>query len=170
MTPRCTAITKKNLRCKARCVDTYCGVHKKECSICLENVVARTVTECGHVFCKKCIFTWLCDNETCPYCRCKLNSLFIGEAVHYGVANKIIKFIHVTYFNVKELPENVQEMIKKEVIVNKVIGVTEWIKMYKNYSPELRRTLKSVKKAQKIIMSHDRDFIFRQEKYYVYFI
>jgi hypothetical protein len=55
-----------------------CGLHIKqhlpvsECSICLENCPSSecVVTECKHVFHKKCFRIWLgTGNETCPLCR-----------------------------------------------------------------------------------------------------
>jgi hypothetical protein len=43
-----------------------------QCVICLDNFVIGQYKKnlcCGHVFHKKCIDLWLCDNDTCPTCR-----------------------------------------------------------------------------------------------------
>ena len=41
------------------------------CSICLEKTIEKP-QDCGHVFHKKCIDTWLSKNNTCPVCRKKI--------------------------------------------------------------------------------------------------
>lgn len=41
------------------------------CTICLEDA-CNVPLECGHVFHKKCINTWLEENDTCPNCRMEL--------------------------------------------------------------------------------------------------
>jgi hypothetical protein len=57
-----------------------------ECPICLQitsNQDGTRQTECGHLFHKECIQTWLLYNSTCPVCRCVLMSnpspIFIAE-------------------------------------------------------------------------------------------
>ena len=41
-----------------------------ECAICLEKDNNKfTTLKCNHTFHKKCISTWLNNNNTCPYCR-----------------------------------------------------------------------------------------------------
>lgn len=39
------------------------------CSICTEVFKTPFRINCGHTFCKECIFRWLEDNKTCPVCR-----------------------------------------------------------------------------------------------------
>lgn len=39
------------------------------CSICMDNVKNPVMLECTHLYCGKCIFQWIKDNKTCPYCR-----------------------------------------------------------------------------------------------------
>ena len=44
---------------------------KKEdgiCSICFENK-NNCISNCDHLFCFKCIHSWLENNDDCPYCR-----------------------------------------------------------------------------------------------------
>lgn len=41
-----------------------------ECVICLNNIhIGKKKLKCGHTFHKKCIKTWLKDENTCPICR-----------------------------------------------------------------------------------------------------
>jgi len=45
-----------------------------ECCICYE-IIGKTnncVTECGHIFCFKCLATSMSKRNSCPYCRAKL--------------------------------------------------------------------------------------------------
>ncbi|CAD8160081.1 unnamed protein product [Paramecium octaurelia] len=51
-----------------------------ECNICLEIATEPILTNCGHLFCWPCIFSWLNSNQeflTCPVCKngCSKNSL-----------------------------------------------------------------------------------------------
>ena len=40
------------------------------CSICLrESAIGPLVTPCGHLFCTPCVYKWLQNHDTCPYCR-----------------------------------------------------------------------------------------------------
>jgi predicted component of type VI protein secretion system len=39
------------------------------CAVCLAVAVAPHATACGHVFCGKCILTWLGGHAECPVCR-----------------------------------------------------------------------------------------------------
>jgi hypothetical protein len=42
-----------------------------DCPICFDKIKDKDSieTECGHIFCHKCIKTWLEQNNQCPYCR-----------------------------------------------------------------------------------------------------
>lgn len=45
------------------------------CTICAEPWIAPVMTpQCGHVFCEKCIHTWLRHNHSCPHDRTMLDS------------------------------------------------------------------------------------------------
>lgn len=39
------------------------------CSICLDIFKKPVGLKCGHMFCSRCLFTWLLDHQTCPMCR-----------------------------------------------------------------------------------------------------
>ena len=42
-----------------------------DCPICFDKIKERDTieTDCGHIFCQKCIKTWFEQNNQCPYCR-----------------------------------------------------------------------------------------------------
>ncbi len=42
---------------------------KFECSICLNEKTRGVKLKCSHMFCKKCISTWLYSHNNCPNCR-----------------------------------------------------------------------------------------------------
>ena len=42
---------------------------KKECSICLGEMIVKERLFCGHYFHKKCITSWCETSKTCPICR-----------------------------------------------------------------------------------------------------
>jgi peroxin-10 len=43
------------------------GKHK--CPLCLFSVKSPTVTDCGHVYCWKCVSEWVTEKPQCPLCR-----------------------------------------------------------------------------------------------------
>ncbi|KAF8026031.1 hypothetical protein BT93_F2754 [Corymbia citriodora subsp. variegata] len=55
----------------------YAAEDEDCCSICLEEFHrAEKVTElpCSHVFHRRCIIRWLEDRDSCPLCRCQLDT------------------------------------------------------------------------------------------------
>ena len=42
-----------------------------ECCVCSDELTMKTIVnlECGHRFCKDCIWRWTKDKNTCPCCR-----------------------------------------------------------------------------------------------------
>ena len=46
----------------------------KECVICLssDRKTQKYKTNCGHIYCKECLFRWLENNNRCPICRSNL--------------------------------------------------------------------------------------------------
>jgi hypothetical protein len=52
----------------------YNSINEDECPICKENhKKGNTIlTDCNHIFCKKCYKQWLSYNSTCPNCRKKM--------------------------------------------------------------------------------------------------
>ena len=45
-----------------------------DCPICFEKIKDKDSieTDCGHMFCHKCLKTWIEQNNQCPYCRMKI--------------------------------------------------------------------------------------------------
>lgn len=82
--PKCTSLTKHNVRCKNKSVhdSEFCAVHKPaDCSICLDVLnyhptAQRFKLHCNHAYHKECIATWIehADHYTCPLCRTELNA------------------------------------------------------------------------------------------------
>ena len=50
----------------------------EECSICFEEITNNNLKtlNCGHIFHKNCIDSWLKINPICPYCREYTNKYF----------------------------------------------------------------------------------------------
>ncbi|TRM65660.1 Pex12 amino terminal region-domain-containing protein [Schizophyllum amplum] len=48
----------------------------RNCTLCLEERMNSTVTECGHLFCWSCIVGWARERNECPLCR---QSLSLGK-------------------------------------------------------------------------------------------
>lgn len=46
-----------------------------KCSICLEEIINKSTTNCNHSFCFDCLNEWLSKNKnTCPICRTQLKN------------------------------------------------------------------------------------------------
>jgi ankyrin repeat protein len=56
-------------------VNTNLNYEIVNCLVCYEEL-STLITDCGHHYCRKCIFTWLNDNNTCPYCRTIISDFF----------------------------------------------------------------------------------------------
>lgn len=108
MNYRCEATTLRGTRCKKNhIVNTpFCIIHnsvpkkKIDCGICLENTFKSVKLEnCAHSFCKKCIYKWLYEHDSCPICRASVNISERATAreycIHAGVVVPVqIKFLH----------------------------------------------------------------------------
>jgi ankyrin repeat protein len=46
--------------------------HLDNCFIC-DETVCQVKTHCNHMYCEKCLITWLSRNPLCPYCRSNLS-------------------------------------------------------------------------------------------------
>jgi len=58
--------------------EKYWVDEKWECPICYDEFYRGKKLGCNHIFCKKCISTWLKDNDECPYCK---TTIFEGDAI-----------------------------------------------------------------------------------------
>lgn len=45
------------------------GQQQRKCTLCLEELKDPAATQCGHVFCWKCIGDWVREKPECPLCR-----------------------------------------------------------------------------------------------------
>ena len=61
------------------------------CSICLDEIkcLSKTVPCCKKKFHKKCIYTWLKTNNSCPLCR----KTIIENRVNYWFLKKFLNFV-----------------------------------------------------------------------------
>jgi hypothetical protein len=82
------------------------------CPICLEQLSNEIKTSCNHLFCKKCLDTWLSTKHTCPLCRnlLKQPSEIINNRMNLQIdvnAEIIQSFaFHSNHFNVQETIRN----------------------------------------------------------------
>ena len=93
---RCIAITLRGTRCKLKCQNEKCHIHcfkePVECSICISPVITKLKLQCGHSFCKQCIFSWLLTKQSCPYCRCGISANETQKVINYGLdIGKIVR-------------------------------------------------------------------------------
>jgi len=58
-----------NLYSSVDWINYTCKFDLSNCSICLDKNDEYILTPCNHIFCKKCITSWLLNNNTCPNCR-----------------------------------------------------------------------------------------------------
>jgi hypothetical protein len=65
----------------------HCMVHtkKQECIICCECISSFKKLNCGHYFCKDCIFNWLDTNNSCPCCRTLITLSEYLDVLHYSI-------------------------------------------------------------------------------------
>ena len=43
--------------------------NEENCSVCLDKIENRVITQCGHMFCKDCLDMCLSVKKNCPYCK-----------------------------------------------------------------------------------------------------
>jgi hypothetical protein len=122
----CQATTIKGRRCrKKRVGDKFCTIHNPDykkpeqdiCSICVDEIIEKTVIyECGHNFCKTCIYTWLCKcllDFNCPLCRTVITDIkFRSDAWRYGVLNKLLYLVKIFTINVSNITIIEYDLIK----------------------------------------------------------
>lgn len=90
---RCLAKTVAGRRCKCYVhSEGLCWVHfpKPEpvsCCVCIEEIKETVPLDCGHKFCKECIFPWILEkwkNTSCPVCRQPVNEQIINNGINWG--------------------------------------------------------------------------------------
>jgi hypothetical protein len=108
---QCGSLTKQGQRCCNLFKNgSFCWVHSPKqtelvtCSICLNESKKNSIDnvflyDCGHVFCKVCINTWINKNSdsifkrdlpTCPYCRQDINCTTIMNSITWGIENDFL--------------------------------------------------------------------------------
>lgn len=45
------------------------------CAICLGTIHTGSIIKCGHFFCRRCIYSWLKNNQSCPLCKTRATLL-----------------------------------------------------------------------------------------------
>ena len=122
---RCEGITKLDKRCKnSKQMDLcFCCIHKPKetCSICLENINNKVQLDCGHTFCKKCIFTWLSTCKTtsfyCPMCKTDVSDKIKSDAWDYGIENNLLYEVRVIKYNVNNISEDEYNIIRPVLLI-----------------------------------------------------
>ena len=84
-------------------------ISSKTCSICMELMTNPIMIECTHIFCGGCLFKWLKNNNSCPYCRKSINSM-----------DKLIGIVNDN--NNYEENNNKNEILSKEDTLLKIIN------------------------------------------------
>jgi hypothetical protein len=114
---RCSGICITKKRCKKNAIkDSFCWIHSPhqremiECGICLRDVLKNNKNneriDCGHVFCKECIYTWIIEKEetaNCPMCRNKISMYFISCARNWGLSVGLLLRIKITIYPINVL-------------------------------------------------------------------
>lgn len=120
----CKATTLTGRRCrKKRVCDNFCKIHNPDykkpeyiCSICLDEITDKiNLYECGHEFCKTCIYTWLCKCTyyNCPFCRTFISDINLkNNASKYGILNGLMVIISIRLFNINNISINEYDLIK----------------------------------------------------------
>ena len=84
-------------------------ISSKTCSICMELMTNPIMIECTHIFCGGCLFKWLKNNNSCPYCRKSINSM-----------DKLIAIVNDN--NNDENTNTTKEILSKEDTLLKIIN------------------------------------------------
>ena len=109
---KCSGVCVTGKKCKKNASnDTQtCWVHETiECGICLKDVLKHSKNneclECGHIFCKECIYTWVIEKENCPMCRRSVSQYFTSNANNWGLSTGLLREIQVTMYPLNQLDE-----------------------------------------------------------------
>ena len=104
------------------------------CSICLDKMKKKISTECGHIFCNKCIIQWVRSNNAnknkCPICRGILSLEWI-ELLKWGLHG-----CRVTRYSIAK--RRVFEECKKLYTLDGVDKSKQHTKMY-NIAVKIRK-------------------------------
>ena len=119
------------------------------CAICLEDLKDARKTQCGHIFCRECIYDWIneedyygCKKKSCPLCRTNIGVLSRVNIKIKKTEKKAPKRIYRTRYAVSR--ENVKKLLDGWNIDN--IGTTE----------ELWEISKKILKEGKVFLCHNK--------------
>ena len=109
----CSGICVTGKRCKKKAIkDNVCWIHsvKNECTVCFDESYSKSKNNieinCAHIFCKKCIFTWIIGkgrNASCPKCRNPISNYYHTEAYTWGQTNGVLYSPEVTIYPLDKL-------------------------------------------------------------------
>jgi hypothetical protein len=126
---KCVAITDKgknchnNVKCgKSRCRH-HCDDKMATCSICIEEIRKKAgetclLKECGHYFCKRCIYSWIIqqkNSNSCPYCRKHINHKIIFSAKFWGFCNGLMFNVQVRKYDLSKLLRNMAMVLAEYI-------------------------------------------------------
>ena len=112
---RCNGINAKGLRCNKYALTQTCNVHSnqtlEDCGICLETINDYSpdilILECDHIFCKKCIYTWMISKGEsickCPLCRKPIHGVYKNDCNLWGVENDILQIVDTIIYPLEYL-------------------------------------------------------------------
>jgi len=126
----CKGICINGKRCKIKLNwKEYCHIHGQDCGICYEPVKNKFKTECGHSFCKDCIYHWFIQNFNCPYCRKDLyNVELTTDITYFGIEKKLLAVVTDIFLDISSLGDQELEIIEYTGIKpNCYMTDTEWI-------------------------------------------
>ncbi|XP_065591389.1 E3 ubiquitin-protein ligase RNF213 [Cyrtonyx montezumae] len=87
------AVMKVLCRCKEEVSNRFCRYDLKQCSICHGELKDPVQLHCNHVFCEKCIRTWLIPAQMhCPLCRVAVedDNLTVSEELSAALARNAL--------------------------------------------------------------------------------
>ena len=89
---------------------THSDKEMNECGVCFDERYTHSKNNieinCGHVFCKKCIFTWIIEkghSASCPKCRALISNYFHVEAYIWGQTTGVLYRPEVTIYPLNKL-------------------------------------------------------------------
>ena len=121
---KCNGKTQCGKRCKLkRKFNDFCSFHeyqRETCVICVQQIKSKTILDCEHSYCKKCILKWMCNNFSCPLCRQPITKDRLKiQSINYGIRNKLVKIMEQCYLTISALSDEEQEILEN-------LGITKF--------------------------------------------
>jgi len=141
---QCNGTNSCGNRCKLkRKYSDFCKTHEyqnENCTICLNYTKNRITLNCGHFFCKYCIYRWMCANHNCPLCRTPINDHILhSKTLTFGIRNKLLIFIDEVFINTMFLTKDEVDILENCVSLNQIMYEEDW----ENIKPNINETLLS---------------------------